>query len=220
MASNHNKIDCFDPKKIKLEVWLSMMQAQFAHNSITDNEKKKNSFLVSLDSETYSTLASLSSPDLPHEKDYKDLVKLLESHYKVKPSYHCSLIRFQQRKKKAGESLRDLYVDLRVLAKDCSFDDQFDARIRDQLFMAIDAEVGLYFPNLVAENLDLKTMNSIQILGRILNFEKAFVGEKLSTKPSDVQAVGIGSSSFKGQKKDSCRHCGYPHHSEDCRFSH
>ena len=77
-----------------------MLQAHFAHNGITDSEKKKNSLLVSLGSETYSTLASLSSPDLPHEKDYKDLVKLLESHYKVRPSYHHSLIRFQQRKKK------------------------------------------------------------------------------------------------------------------------
>ena len=71
-ATNSGKIDCFDPKKIKLEVWLSMLQAHFAHNGITEDVKKKNSLLVSLGSETYSTLASLSSPALPHEKDYKD----------------------------------------------------------------------------------------------------------------------------------------------------
>ena len=87
--------------------------------------------------------------------------------------------------------------------------DQFNARIRDQLFMAIDAKV--YFPNLVAENLDLKPKTSLQTLERILNFEKAFVGEKSPAKPSDVQAVGVGSSSFKDQKKDNCRHCGYPY---------
>ena len=45
-----------------------MLQVHFAHNGITDNEKKKNSLLVSLGSET---LASLSLPDLPHEKAYK-----------------------------------------------------------------------------------------------------------------------------------------------------
>ena len=145
---------------------------------------------------------------------YKDLVKLLESHYKVRPSYHRSLICFQQRKKKAGESLRDLYVDLEALAKDVVL----MTNLMQELFMAIDAEV--YFPNLVAENLDLKTMISIQTLECILYFEKAFVREKLPTKPSDVSAIGIGSGSFKGHKKDSCRHCGYPHHSEDCRFSH
>ena len=219
MASNNSsKIDYFDSKKIKLEVWLSMLQAHFAHNGITDEGKKKNSLLVSLGSETYSTLASLSSPELPHEKNYDDLVKLLESHYKVRPSYHRSLIRFQQRKKKSDESLRDLYVDLKNLARDCSFGALFDARVRDQLFMAVDAEV--YFPNLVAENLNLQTMTSTETLERILNFEKAFVGEKMP--PSEVKKVGVRPTygSFNGQKKESCRHCGYPHRSEDCRFSH
>ena len=42
--------------------------------------------------------------------------------------------------------------------------------------MALESEV--YFANLVAENLDLKSMKSIQILERVLNLEKAFVSEK------------------------------------------
>ena len=98
---------------------------------------------------------------------------LLESHYKITPSYHRSLILFQQRKKKAGESLRDLYADLKTLAKDCSFGTLFDARVRDQLFMAVDTEV--YFPNLVAENFKLQDLSSTQTLERILNLEKAFL---------------------------------------------
>ena len=82
--------------------------------------------------------------------------------------------------------------------------------------MAVDAEI--YFPNLVAENLDLQAMSATETLERILNFEKAFVGEKLPQ--NEVQALGIASGSFKGQKRDSCRHCGFPHRSEDCKFSH
>ena len=117
MANNSGKIDCFDPKKIKFKVWLIMLLAHFAHNGITKDVKKKNSLLVSVGSEIYSTLASLSSPELPHEKDYNDLVKLLESHFVVKPSYHRSLIRFQQRKKKAGESLQDLYIRFKGFSK-------------------------------------------------------------------------------------------------------
>ena len=211
------RIDFFDPKKIKLEVWLSMLQAHFDFNGITEDVKKKNCLLVSLGSEAYSTLASLSSPKMPHEKNYSELVELLESHYEIKPSYHRSLIRFQQRKKKNGEGLRDLYADLKTLAKDCSFGSQFDARVRDQLFMAVDAEV--YFPNLVAENFKLQDLSSSVTLERILNLEKAFVGEKL---PSEIQALGLGPtpSSDKSQRRNFCRHCGYPHKSEDCRFSH
>ena len=37
-------------------------------------------------------LASLSSPDLPHEKNNDELVYLLESHFKITPNYHRSLI--------------------------------------------------------------------------------------------------------------------------------
>ena len=215
--TNTARIDSFDPKKIKLEVWLSMLQAHFAFNNITEATKKKNSLLVSLGSDAYSTLASLSSPDLPHEKNYDELVLLLESHYKITPSYHRSLILFQQRKKKAGESLRDLYADLKTLAKNCSFGTNFDARVRDQLFMAVDTEV--YFPNLVAENFKLQDLSSTQTLERILNLEKAFIGEKL---PSEIQALGLGPnpSSHNSQRTNFCRHCGYPHRSEDCRFSH
>ncbi|XP_076036431.1 uncharacterized protein LOC143022207 [Oratosquilla oratoria] len=213
MANNSGKIDCFDPNKIRWEIWLSMLQAHFAYNEITDDNKKKNSLSVSLGSDTYSTLASLTSPDLPHVKTYNDLVKLLEAHYKVKPSYHRSLIKFQNRKKKSDESLRDLYADLKSLAKDCSFDALFDARVRDQLFMAIETEV--YFPNLVAENLDLQAMSSMDILEKILNLDKAFVGEKLPTTE-----VGVSSEYVNSQKKESCKHCGYPHKSENCRFKH
>lgn len=72
--------------------------------------------------------------------------------------------------------MRDLYADLKALAKDCKFGDAFDCKVRDQLFMAIDGEI--YFPNLTAENLDLHSVTSAATLERILTFEKAFCTEK------------------------------------------
>ncbi|KAK7077135.1 hypothetical protein SK128_007450 [Halocaridina rubra] len=51
-----------------------------------------------------------------------------------------SLIQFQQRKKKPGENLHDLYAALKALAKDCNFGNQFDARVCDQLFIVIESE--------------------------------------------------------------------------------
>ena len=220
MASgSHSKIDPFDPKKIKLEVWLSMLQAHFGHYGINDDTKKKNSLLISLGTETFSVLASLCAPSLPHDDTlkYDDIVSLLKTHFIVKPSYHRSLIKFQQRKKNRNESLRDLYADLKALASDCNFGIAFDGRVRDQLFMAIDSEV--YFPNLAAENLDLQTMTSVQTLERVLSFEKAFCSEKVSLSDS-VNALKLNSGVSSRKANFSCRHCGYPHRSEDCRFSH
>ena len=186
MSSSQIKIDAFDASKISLELWFSLLEAHFAHLGITTSEKKRNVLLVSLGTETFSVLGSLCAPDLPHTKEYDDLVALLKAHFIVKPSYHRSLIKFQQRQKKEGETLNMLYADLKASAKDCNFGDQFDPRVRDQLFMAVQHEV--YFPNLVAENIDLQGMTSAKILDRILNLEKAFVSEKSET-PTPVRAV-------------------------------
>lgn len=93
------KIDSFDSSKISLELWLSLLEAHFAHQGITEGDKKKNVLLVSVGTETYSVLGNLCAPDLPHTKSYDELVTTLKGHYVVKPSYHRSLLSFQQRKK-------------------------------------------------------------------------------------------------------------------------
>ena len=201
------KIDAFNSSKISLELWLSLLEANFSNLGITEDTKKKNVLLVSLGTDVFGILGNLCAPDLPHTKTYECLLNLLKSHYIVTPSYHRSLVGFQQRKKKNDESVHSLYVDLKALAKDCKFGDQFDARVRDQLFMAVDQEI--YFPNLVALNIDLQSMTSQAVLERILNMEKAFVSEKGEAQPQ-VKLV-------KNEIK-SCKHCGYPHDSRFCRF--
>ena len=177
MSVTHSKLEPFNSSKISLELWLSMLEAYLSHLEITDSAKKKNFLLVSVGTEVYSVLGNLCAPDLPNSKTYDELVACLKAHYIVKPSYHRSLVSFQQRKKKSTETLPELYADLKALAKHCRFGAQFDGRVRDQLFMAVDQ--GVYFPNLLAENLDLQSMTSVQTFERILNMEKAFVGGKI-----------------------------------------
>ena len=108
MAGTHGKIDPFVASKISLDLWLSMLEAHFAHLGITESIKKRNYLLVSIGTEVYSVLGNLCAPDLPHNKDYEDLLTFLKGHYIVKPLYHRSLVNFQQRKKKTTESLQDL----------------------------------------------------------------------------------------------------------------
>ncbi|XP_066941045.1 uncharacterized protein [Macrobrachium rosenbergii] len=138
--------------------------------------KRKNVLLVSVGTEVFAVLGNICAPDLPHTKTYEQLLILLKAHYDIKPTYHRRVLAFQQKRKAGGESLKDLYADLKSLAKDC----EFDARVRDQLFMALEHEV--YFASVVAENLDLKSMTSTQIFERVLNLEKAFVGNFLDRR--------------------------------------
>ncbi|KAG1681468.1 hypothetical protein GQR58_011851 [Nymphon striatum] len=81
-----------------------------------------------------------------------------------------SLCLFQQRKK---ETSKDLFADLKALAKDCNFKASFDSRSRDQLFMAVDSQV--YFKYLLAEDLNLEAMTAVALLERTRTLEAAHI---------------------------------------------
>ena len=150
---------------------------------------------------------------MPTSKTYDELVDLLKKHYITKPSYHRSLVSFQQRRKSEGKSLKELYADLKRLAKDCNFGATFDSRLRDQLFMAVDKLP--YFKFLLAENLNLETLTSSKLLDRIQTLEKAYVGESTDKFSSNNDVNKLSGKQFPNQK---CKHCGFPHNSSACRF--
>ena len=128
------KIGNCNPDELSFDVYLALFEAHLATNEITDEAKKKNHLFVSIGTQAFFTLANLTAPDMPTDKSYGQLIDLMKSHYITKPSYHRSLVLFQQRRKLENESLKELYADLKRLAKNCNFGATFDARLRDQLF--------------------------------------------------------------------------------------
>ena len=220
-----NKLPEFNPNDLGFDVYMNLVEANFVAYSITEDTKKKNLFLVSIGTKNFGILANLAAPKQPTELSYSELVKLLKSHFVTKPSYHRSLLSFQQRRKESSESLKDLYSDLKKLANQCSFGDTFDKRLRDQLFMAVDAQP--YFKFLLAEDLNMDSMTSPKLLERIQTLEKAHLGEQIPVSIAKVNNHrGKGFSETKkpsvnsasGNKK--CKHCGYPHDPVNCRFKH
>ncbi|XP_076055155.1 uncharacterized protein LOC143033547 [Oratosquilla oratoria] len=203
MASS-NKIGPFNLEELPFDVYLALFEAHVATQDITD-AGKKNQLFVSIGTKMFGILANLTAPDMPTTKTYDELIELMKKHFITKPSYHRSLCSFQQRRKVEKETVKELYADLKRLAKDCNFGTMFDARLRDQLFMAVDHEP--YFKYLLAEDLKLEALTSSTLLERILLLEKAHMGEG---------ETGNHSSSGTVQKVHSktvskCKHCGFPH---------
>ena len=66
---------------------------------------------MSVGTKVFATLSNLSAPKSASEIDYEEIIKLLKGHYVTRPSYHRSLLMFQQRKKMENESLKELYSD-------------------------------------------------------------------------------------------------------------
>ena len=217
--ANIPKLPAFDPKELPFDLYLSLIETNFTTYGVTDDDKKKNLLLVSLGTKIFGTLANLTAPDNPTSKTYAEIVDVLKRHYINKPTYHRSLLLFQQRKKERNESLKDLYSDLKRLAKDCSFGATFDTRLRDQLFMAVDNLS--YFKYLVAEDLNLNTLTSEKLLDRIQTLEKAHIGEG---SRMDSHSIGMDSGVNKVHPTKSsaftCKHCGFNHQSSNCRFKH
>ena len=220
------KLPAFDPKELAIDLYVSLIEANFAAYAITDEDQKKNLLLISIGMKTFATLSNLTAPENPTAKTYDEIVALLKSHFSSKPTYHRSLLLFQQRKKEPNESLKDLYSDLKRLAKDCNFGTTFDTRLRDQVFMAVDSLP--YFKFLVAEDLNLDTLTSVKLLERIQTLEKAHMGEGVlpveggftEVKKIRPMRPGEARQSSSMGSVTTCRHCGFGHQSSACRFSH
>ena len=102
------KIPAFDPKELSFDLYESLITAHFATYAITDETKKKNLLLVSIGTKIFATLANLTAPQMPTELSYQDLIAALKRHFVTKPTYHRSLVMFQQRRKKKDETLKEL----------------------------------------------------------------------------------------------------------------
>ncbi|XP_076031079.1 uncharacterized protein LOC143019325 [Oratosquilla oratoria] len=212
MASS-NKIGPFNPEELPFDVYLALFEAHVATQDINDaGKKKKNQLFVSIGTKMFGILANLTAPDMPTTKTYDELIELMKNHFITKPSYHRSLCSFQQRRKVKKETVKELYADLKRLVKDCNFGTMFDARLRDQLFMAVDHEP--YFKYLLAEDLKLEALTSSTLLERILLLEKAHMGEGETGNPSSSGTV----QKVHSKTVSKCKHCGFLHPSSACRF--
>ena len=214
------KIPSYDPDKITFVNYLQMIESMFETYEVSDVTTKKNLLLVNIGMDIFNTLCSLAAPKKPKELSYEELTKCLKRHYCIKPSYHSCLYEFRSRKLKETESINELYADLKKLAIECDFEENFEMMLRDQLFMAVDNQP--YFQLLCSENFELKTLTPDKLLDRISTLEKVHRGAQSS-------GTQVNKVFFKGKFKpkggacppmSKCKHCGFPHKSENCKFKH
>ena len=160
------KIPPFAEDEIEFDQYIMLLEAIFSTHLVTEEARKKGWLMMGLGTKHFSTLCNLTAPDPPTAKTYSQLVELLKGHFVTKPSYHKSLCEFQQRKKQAGESVKEMFADLKGLANNCNFGASYDLRLRDQLFMAVDGQN--YFKFLMSEDLGLDSLTSQQLLERVI----------------------------------------------------
>lgn len=113
---------------------------QFFVANEVKNEKKVAVFLSIIDPTTYGVLKNLVQPDLPKEKRYKDLVKVLLGHYMPKPLVISERFKFNKRNQKEGESVNSYVVELKRQSTHCEFGAFLPEAIRDSLVCGLRSE--------------------------------------------------------------------------------
>ena len=192
----------------------------FEANEITDKEKRKSIFLVSVGVKTFKLIRSLISPQDPKTRTYEKLTKLLQDYYRPKPSTIVQRFKFNSRSQQSGETIPVFVDELRRLSEDCEFGTTLDEMLRDRFVCGVrDDKIQR---RLLAEpKLSLKRALELGIAAEIA--EKDGLDLQKST-PSETPTVNkfegkpTPSKDHKPSHANMCSRCDGKHNSSKCRF--
>lgn len=139
MAFSIGKIDTFEPNEESWSCYKERLDQYFLANDV-DNDKKVPALLSLIGAKTYRTLRDLSAPDLPKDKSYDALSKLLKEHFNPVPLQIAERFRFYKRDQKPDETINDYNVSLRKLSEHCNFGAVLNDALRDRLVCGLKNE--------------------------------------------------------------------------------
>ena len=115
-------IQDYHPEDKPFSSYMERVELFFAANDVAD--AKKVPILLSLiGRKTNGLLHNLVSPSSPANKEYKDLVDVLKTHFKLKPIVIVEQFHFHRHAQAAGESISEYMPELCRLSTHCKFKD-------------------------------------------------------------------------------------------------
>ena len=133
------KIDCFDETVEKWPIYIERLDQYFAVNEIAE-EKKLAALLSLMGPKTYGLLRTLTKPDLPSTKTYREVCELLTRHLSPKPLLIAERFRFHKRDQIPGESVSQFMTTSRKLTEFCEFGHFLNKALRDRFVRGLTSE--------------------------------------------------------------------------------
>ena len=143
MASSNSigHMDPYDDSSEIFSIYLERFEMFVAANGITDDGKKKATYLSVIGPKTYALLRSLTTPDKPKDKDFAALTQLLTNHLSPAPLEIAETYRFHQRNQQPGERINQFIAQIRALSEHCNFQADFRSRVlRDRFVCGISSD--------------------------------------------------------------------------------
>ena len=204
------------------DTYFEQLEFYLEANGITDPATKKAVFLSSCGDSCYRLLRNLIAPDRPKDKNFDELIAVLQTHFSPAPSVTLERFRFNTTVRAPSQSISSYVAHLRNLAQHCAFENQLDNHIRDRLVCGVNDE-GIQ-KRLFSEK-DLTLTKALEI---------ALAMEKAEQNSTDVRQLSRGNqavhhhsthaAAHKPQstpdrgKKKPCYRCLGPHLESECRF--
>ena len=216
----------FSPSKEDINAYLERFE-QFVCCSSNEEvaDKRKVSMLITfIGPESYNVLKNLTIPDLPKNKKFDDLTKLLKNHYTPTKLIISERFRFYKRNQNENESISEYILELKKLASTCKFEGHLNDALRDRFVC------GLLNEN-IQQKLLLETKLTFESACTIaLNIEMAIKHSKNMVRPStEVSKISkarnaVNEKNYERSKSQSssyaksCSRCGKKglHSSENC----
>lgn len=108
----------------------------FEANEITDPDKKRSIFLVSVGPKTCKLVRSLVVPD-PKDKSFEALAQLAQDHFMPKLSTIVQRFKFNTRSQQPGATITMFLAELWRLTEHCEFEATLDDILRDRLVCGV-----------------------------------------------------------------------------------
>ena len=185
------------------------LEYYFIANGVTDAEKKKAILLTVCGASTYSLLSNLCAPDKPKDKNYKDIIQLLKTHFYPKPLVIVERFKFWQVRQAANQNVRDFVSTLKKYSQYCEFGRFLDEALRD--IFVIGLKSAVIQKKLLSKD-GLAFQAAIEIAVAMEEAEKQ-AQEISKSMSSDVNKLQLD------METKSCFRCGKNNHPpEQCYF--
>ena len=221
------KLDEFNPRDDSITAYVERVTLYFQANGIEEN-KQVAVFLSAIGAKTYSLLRNLTTPALPKDKTFVQLVEILKTHFEPRPLVIAERFNFHKRAQKMDESVRDFAAELRRLTIHCVFGEHLDEALRDRFVCGLTSETiqkrlltekELTFSGAIeiAQGMEAAAQNARKLQEtQSTNKSEADIC-KLSTGPGEIkQCYKCGQSSHRPTdcpyKSATCHGCGKQGH--------
>ncbi|XP_039756663.1 uncharacterized protein K02A2.6-like [Pararge aegeria] len=133
------KIEPFDVSSHNWDAYCRRVKQFIALNNISE-DLHVATLVTHVGIACYELMCDLCSPDLPEDKKFEQLVKIVKDHLEPQRSEIAERHMFRQRKQKQGEIVSDYLKSLKHLAKHCNFRDSLEVNLRDQFVSGLQSE--------------------------------------------------------------------------------